>query len=169
MNALKEGLLKLDPGLLLWTIITFIVLVLILWKSAWKPIINALDSRAEKIRKDIEEAGKTRSEAEQVLNRYNEMLDNAKEETAKIIADGKAKAEKISNDIVIRARKDAEGIAERSRQDIALARDAALNDLKVEIANISTAIAAKIIQKNLRPEDQEAIVKDTLSKIDNIQ
>ncbi len=169
MDALKEGLLKLDPGLLLWTIITFIVLVLILWKAAWKPIIEALDSRAERIKKDVEEAGKTRNEAEQVLNRYKEMLDKAKDETAKIIADGKAKAEKISDDIIFKARKDAENIAERSRKDVELAKDTALSDLKLEIANIATAIAAKIIQKNLKPEDQEGIVKDALNKFENIQ
>ncbi len=46
MEVLKEGLLKVDPGLLLWTIITFVVLLLILWKAAWKPIVEALDARS---------------------------------------------------------------------------------------------------------------------------
>jgi F-type H+-transporting ATPase subunit b len=169
MDALKEGLLKLDPGLLLWTIITFIVLVLILWKTAWKPIVASLDSRAEKLRGDIENAEKARLEAEAILHKNKEILDNAKNETAKIIADGKAGAEKIRAEIIAKAGQEAKEIAERSKQEINTAKEKALSELKLEIVNIATDIASKIIVKNLKPEDQEAIVKDALSKVDSIQ
>ncbi|MBN2400889.1 MAG: F0F1 ATP synthase subunit B [Spirochaetes bacterium] len=169
MDALKEGLLKLDPGLLLWTIITFIVLVLILWKAAWKPIVNSLDSRAEKLRGDIEKAEKARLEAEAVLNKNKEILDNAKDETAKIIAEGKVNAEKIRSEIIAKAGQEAGDITERAKREINTAKERALGELKLEIVNIATDIASKIIVKNLKPEDQEAIVKDALSKVDSIQ
>lgn len=169
MDALKEGLLKLDPGLLLWTIITFITLVLILWKAAWKPIIEALDGRAEKVRGDIEKAEKTRLDAEELLRQHREMLDKAKGETAKIIEDGRASAEKLRSEMLEKANQESKEIAERARKDITLAKDKALSELKVEVVNIATDIASKIIAKNLKPEDQDKIVNDTLGGIKNIQ
>lgn len=169
MDALKEGLLKLDPGLLLWTIITFIILVLILWKAAWKPIVASLDSRAEKIRGDLEKTEKARLEAEAILNKNKEVLDKAKDETAKIIADGKASAEKIRSEIIAKATQEAKEAADRSKREIISAKEKALHELKHEIVNIATDIASKIIVKNLKPEDQEAIVKDALGKVDSIQ
>ena len=169
MDALKEGLLKLDPGLLLWTVVTFVILVLILWKTAWKPIIASLDSRAEKLRGDIDKAEKARVEAEAILNKNKEILNNAKDETAGIIAEGKEGAEKIRAEIIAKAGHEAKEIAERSKREIATAKDKAISELKTEIVNIATDIASRIIVKNLNAKDQEAIVKDALSKLDNIQ
>ena len=169
MDALKEGLLKLDPGLLLWTIVTFVILVLILWKAAWKPIVSSLDSRAERLRGDIDKAEKARLEAESILNKNREILENAKDETARIISEGKEGAEKIRAEIIAKAGQEAKEIAERSKREISTAKDKALSELKLEIVNIATDIASRIIVKNLNPKDQEAIVKDALSKLDNIQ
>jgi F-type H+-transporting ATPase subunit b len=169
MDALKEGLLKLDPGLLLWTIITFLVLVLILWKAAWKPIITSLDTRARRLREDIEKTEKARLDAEAVLIKNMEILDKANEETARIIAEGKTGAEKIRAEIIAKAGQDAKEVADRSKREIIAAKEKALSELKIDIVNIATDIASKIIVKNLKPEDQEAIVKDALRKVDSIQ
>src|SRR4030042_6817836 len=98
MDFLKEGLLKVDPGLLLWTIITFLVLVLILWKTAWKPIVDALDARAEKVRFEIDNAERSRQEAERLLSQHKVMMDNARNEAAQIIAKGKEEAEILKNE-----------------------------------------------------------------------
>jgi len=169
MDALKEGLLKVEPGLLLWTIITFLSLVLILWKTAWKPIIESLDARALRLKGDLDKAETTRIEAEAILNKHKELLDSAKDETAKIIADGKAGAEKIRAEIVAKAEQESKEITERSKREVLMAKDKAISELKVEIVNIATDIASKIIAKNLKPEDQLTIVKNALNKIDTIQ
>lgn len=169
MDALKEGLLKVEPGLLLWTIITFLSLVLILWKTAWKPIVESLDARALRIKGDLDKAETTRIEAEAVLNKHKELLDSAKDETAKIIADGKSGAEKIRAEIVAKTEQESKEITERSKREVLMAKDKAISELKVEIVNIATDIASKIIAKNLKPEDQLSIVKNALNKIDTIQ
>lgn len=169
MDALKEGLLKVEPGLLLWTIITFLSLVLILWKTAWKPIIESLDARALRLKGDLDKAETTRIEAEAILNKHKELLDNAKDETAKIIAEGKAGAEKIRAEIIAKAEQESKEITERSKREVLMAKDKAISELKVEIVNIATDIASKIIAKNLKPEDQLAIVNNALNKIDTIQ
>ena len=169
MDVIKEGLLKVDPGLLLWTVITFVVLLLLLWKTAWKPIVEALDARAEKIRGDIDQADKSRQEAEKVLAEHKELMSNAKEESAKIIAQGREEAEKVKNEIIEKAQTEAKDMAERVKKEIAMAKDSALAELKTEVVNISTEIASKIIDKDLKPEDQNALVSEALNKIGTVQ
>ena len=169
MEVIKEGLLKVDPGLMLWTIITFMVLVLILWKSAWKPIVEALDARAEKIRGDIDSAEIARQEAEKLLAQHKELMANAREESNKIIESGRAEADRLKNEILEKANKDAHEISERAKREIGLAKDSALAELKVEIVTLSTEIAARIINKNLNPADQNSLVEETLNKMGTVQ
>ncbi|MCX7679734.1 MAG: F0F1 ATP synthase subunit B [Spirochaetes bacterium] len=169
MEVLKEGLLKVDPGLFLWTVITFIVLFLILWKAAWKPIVDALDARAEKVRSDIENAEMMRIEAEKQLAQHKEMMEKANSEVASIIAEGKAEAERIRSAIIEKANAEAREISEKAKKEIEMAKDKALAEIQTEIVTISTEIAAKIIAKNLNPEDQKKLVEDAISKIGTVQ
>ena len=169
MEIIKEGLLKVDPGLLLWTVITFLILLLILWKAAWKPIVNALDARAEKIRTGLENAEKSRQEAEKVLVEYKTLLVNSKEESTKIIANAKEESDKLGNAIIEKATKEAQELLERTKKELAIAKENALNTLKADIVILSTEIASKIIERNLNPEDQSSIVRETLNKIETVQ
>jgi F-type H+-transporting ATPase subunit b len=169
MEFLKEGLLRVDPGLMLWTIITFIVLVLIMWKAAWRPIVDALDARAEKIRFDIDNAERTRQEAEKLLSQHKAMMDNARNEASQIIAKGREEAEKMKAEIVEKATTESRTIAERAKKEIDLAKDKALLDIKTEVVLLSTEIASKIINKNIKPEDQKALVEEALNKIGTVQ
>ena len=169
MEIIKEGLLKVDPGLLLWTIVTFALLLLILWKFAWKPIIQALDARAEKVRGDIENAEKSRQESEKILAEHRESMSGAREEAAKIVAQGRKEAEDLKNSIVEKAAKEAQELSERVKKEIELAKENAINEIKTEIVVISTEIASKIIERNLTPEDQSSLVKEALNKIGTVQ
>ena len=169
MEVIQEGLLRVEPGLLLWTWVTFVVLLLILWKAAWKPIVEALDARAEKVRGDIENADRARQEAERLLAQHKAMMDNARNEAANFISASKTEAEKMKNEIIEKAGSEAEALAERARKEISLAKDRALADIKAEVVNLSTEIAAKIINKNLNPNDQKALVEETLNKVRTVQ
>jgi len=169
MQAIQEGLLKVDPGLLLWTVITFAILVLLLWKTAWKPVVEALDSRAEKIRNDLETADNNRLEAEKLLEQHKEMMNNARGEAARIISDGKAEADKLKDEILEKANVEAKSLSEKVKREIDLAKDKALSDIKAEVVNLSTEIASKIISKNLNPDDQKNLVEETLNKIETVQ
>jgi len=169
MAVIKEGLLKVDPGLLLWTIITFAVLVLLLWKTAWRPIVDALDARAEKIRGDIENAEKSREEAEKVLAQHSEAMKKAKDEAAEIIAKGREEAEKVKNEIVEKASNEAATIAERARKEVEIAKENAITEIKNEVVLLSTGIASKIISKNINPDDQKALVNEALNKMKTVQ
>lgn len=169
MQAIQEGLLKVHPGLFLWTVITFIVLLLILWKAAWRPIIDALDARAEKIRGDIDSTEKARFEAEKIMAEYKETMANARNESAQIIAKSKEEAEKIRSEILEKAAKDASEIADKTKRDIEAAKDRALVDIKAEIVTFSTEIASKIVKKNINPEDQKSIAEEFFNKMRTVQ
>jgi len=168
MDFLKEGLLKVDPGLLLWTVITFFLLFLLLWKTAWKPIIEALDTRSKKVRGDIEDAEKARLESEKLLGEHVELMKNARQEAAGIIAKGKEEAEVVRGELLENAKKDAVSTVEKAKREIEIAKDTALSDIKNEVVNLSTEIASKVIGRNLNPDDQKSLVEEALSKIETV-
>lgn len=169
MQIIKEGLLRVDPGLLLWTMITFMVLLLLLWKAAWRPIIDALDARSEKVRGDIDKAEKSRQEAEKLLDQYKETMNKAKEEASSIIAKGKEEAEKVRSEIVEKANKEAKDVVDRVKREIELAKDNALAEIKTEIVVLSTDIASKIVKKNISAGDQKSLVDEALKNMRTVQ
>nr|HPG51228.1 F0F1 ATP synthase subunit B [Spirochaetota bacterium] len=168
-DFLKEGLLRVDPGLLLWTVITFLVMMGILWKVAWRPIVDAMDARAEKVRFEIDNAERTRQEAEKLLAQHKAMMDNSRNEAAQIIAKGREEAERMKNEIVEKASAESRTIADRAKKEIELAKDKAIIDIKTEVVVLSTEIASKIINKNIKAEDQKALVEEALNKMGTVQ
>lgn len=165
MEAFQEGLLKVEPGVFLWTLLSFGILLLILWKAAWRPIVSSLDERAGRIRRDMETAEASRKEAETLFLKHKETIENARDEAMKIISEGRADAERIKNDILEKANSEAQSIVQRAHREIEGAKDKAIVELKTEIVSISTDIAAKIIEKNLKPEDQRTLVEQALQKL----
>ncbi len=160
-----ESLLVIEPGLFLWTVITFVILLLILWKAAWKPIVDALDDRAEKVRDDIERAETNRVESEKLLTEHRELLKQAKDTAEKIVSDSKTTAEKVKSEILLKTTEESRELLERAKKEIEVSKERALTEMKSEIVNISTDIAAKIIMKNLKPEDNANLVKETLNTL----
>ena len=169
LQAIEEGLLKLDPGLLLWTIITFFVLVIILWKTAWKPIVGALDARAEKIKNDVDSADKTRQSAEKVLAEYNTIMAGVKDDAFKVLSDAKIEGEKIKADIIKKANQESIVIIEKAKIEIDKAKEIALGEIQKEFLIVSTEIASKIIKKNIDANDQKALVEEALKKFELVE
>lgn len=165
MEAFQEGLLKVEPGVFLWTLLSFGILLLILWKAAWRPIVSSLDERAGRIRRDMETAEASRKEAETLFLKHKETIENARDEAMKIISEGRADAERVKNDILEKANAEAQSIVQRAHREIEGAKDKAIGELKAEIVGISTDIASKIIEKNLKPEDQRSLVEQALQKL----
>jgi F-type H+-transporting ATPase subunit b len=165
LTAFKSGLLSVNLGLFAWTLISFFILLFILWKMAWRPIVNALDARAERIRHDLESAASSRKEAEEVFFKHKEMIEYAHDEAMKIVVEGRSDAERIKNDIVEKANAEAQAIIGRAYREIDMAKEKAIQEIKGEIVNISTLMAEKIIEKNLKAEDQKAMIENELSKL----
>lgn len=161
-------LLHVNPGLVIWTLITFTIVLLILWRFAWKPIVKALDERAGRIHSDLERAEQVRRDAEAKLEEYMGKLNGLRAEGQEIMAEARKDAEEMKEEIGEAARKEAEAIKTRGVRDIQLAMDKALEEYHRNITELSVAIAGQILDKTLSTGDYEKLVSESIAKIKSL-
>lgn len=150
------------------TIVIFALLVAVLGKYAWAPIIAGLKAREEKIRKEIADAEETRAKAEAALRQYNEQLATAEQKARDMLAKATADAENLANQIRARGQQEAEESKERALKDIDAARDQALSEIYQQTADLATRVAEKIIRRNLNPDDQRELVNASLNELQTV-
>lgn len=151
-----------NPGLILWTILTFLVLVVVLRMVAWKPLLHALTAREEKIRMSIQEAEEAQRTAKDLLEEHKRQLARAGEESQRIIKEGREAAEKIKGEIVDRANASSRHMIEQAREEIRREKDAAIIQLRSEVADIAILAAGKLLDANLDTPKQRALVDDVI-------
>ncbi len=162
------ALLDVNPGLLIWTTITFFIVFFMLRFFAWKPIAQAIDARADRIHADLERAESIRKEAEAKYEEYLQKLNSLRQEGHDIVQEAKKDAEKLRQEILDTARKEAEAARLRGVREIQLAKDTALEQLHQEVVNLSIAVAGQLIGRNLNAEDHKRFVTDSVKKIRSI-
>ncbi len=170
MEALFEGgsLLKLSGSLMVWTFIAFGVLVFVLGKFGWAPIIKALDNRRNKIKEDMEAAEANRKKSEEILAQQKEQLSKARSEADQFIAKAKTEAEEVKAEIEKKANAEAANIIDKAKEAVEIAKTKALEDIKSEIGNISVDIASKLIGKALSAKDHEELILNSLKQYQNL-
>ncbi|HEX2868951.1 MAG TPA: F0F1 ATP synthase subunit B [Ignavibacteriales bacterium] len=154
----KPSLLAVNPGLIFWTVVTFVVLLIILKKVAWKPILGVLDERENYIKDSLDRAEKARLEAEKLLEENREALAKTEEEAQKIIAQGREFAEKLKEQIISDSRQEAKKMLEEASAEIRRKNDEAFESLKSQVALIAIQAAEKILKENLDKEKQMHLV-----------
>jgi F-type H+-transporting ATPase subunit b len=163
---MDNPLVQADPGLFIWTIITFLVLLALLAKFAWRPLLAALDSRQETIRKSLDDAQQARQELERLNKESAEILRTARVEAESIIAQSRADGERLREDVKQKARAEAEHIVRNAERQIQLETGRALQQIRREAVDLSVMIASKIIQRNISKEDNERLIEDALKQIE---
>jgi F-type H+-transporting ATPase subunit b len=161
-----DALLKLDLPVAIATIVTFLLLLVILSKTAWKPILSSLKAREEGIRGQIAAAEKANADAQALLADYQRKLSAAAEEARAIVEEGKRDAEAQRLRIEAESKAEAQRERERSRRDIELARDAALKEIYDRVATLSTEIASKILSTRLDPAQHKKLVEDAVTSFE---
>ena len=111
-------MLDINPGLILWTILTFIILLFILSKVGWKPLVNALQAREQSIRDALQKAEEAKRESERLLAENTAAMARANEETSRILKEGRELAEQMKSEIVAKAREGAKALMEQAKEDI---------------------------------------------------
>jgi F-type H+-transporting ATPase subunit b len=164
----EGGLLDFSPVGAIWVLVIFVILVIILQRTAWKNVLAGLKAREERIRKDIADAESARLKSEQALQQYNTTLATAEGKVRDILSQAAVDAEKIGTSIRMRAQQDAEEAKERATKDIESAKQAALVELHNYTAELATSVAEKIIRRNLNPDDQRDLVQQSLSQLQNV-
>ena len=160
-----EKWLSFDPGLFMWTIVTFFIVLAILKWKAWGPLINALDKREEDIREALASAEKARQDAEKASSEYEDMMRKAQAEAQQIVSEGKAAGERVKNDIQSTANDKADEIIEKAKAQIDAERRKAIQEIKSSVVNLSMDAAAKVIERNLDSDDNRKLVDQALEGI----
>ncbi len=158
-------MLKLNPGLIVWTIVVFLALLIILKKFAWKPIIDSLTNREKGIQDAIENAARERREAEQLLVNYREQLAKANEETYKILNSARSDAEKLKSEITLQAQENSKQMIEKAKLEIERNKDEAIQSLKKEVVHLAISAASKILDETLDEEKHKKIVDNHISNV----
>ena len=160
-----EKWLSFDPGLFLWTIVTFFIVLAILKWKAWGPLINALDKREEDIREALASAEKARQDAEKASSEYEDMMRKAQAEAQQIVSEGKAAGERVKNDLQSAANDKADEIIEKAKAQIDAERRKAIQEIKSSVVDLSMEAAAKVIERNLDSDDNRKLVDQALEGI----
>ena len=162
---MNNPLVQLDPGLFVWTILTFLLLVFILAKFAWKPLLKMLQDREDMVRSSLEDAEKAKSELERLNEESEAIMAKARSEAQSILADGKAAAEKVKDDIIAKSKEQANKIREDAGNQIQVEKDKAISEIKKEVINLTLSVAEKLIQKNLSDADNKSLIEKSLKKV----
>jgi len=159
------SLLDVNPGLIFWTVVTFVLLLLILKKMAWKPILTSLSERENFIKDSVERAETAKKEAEEILEENKKNLAMAEENAQKVIAQGREYAENLKTQILAESKAEAKKLVDDASIEIERKNVEAFNNLKDEIAEIAIGAAEKIIRSNLDKEMHEKIVDDFINDL----
>jgi len=162
---MDNPLVQPDPGLFIWTIITFLVLLALLARFAWRPLLQALESRQESIRKSLDDAQRARQELERVQHESAAIVRQARSEAEAIVAQSRSDAERLREEIKQKARTDAESIVRNAERQIQLETGRALQQIRHEAVDLSVQIASKLLQRNLTKEDNERVIDEALKQI----
>ena len=168
LALLEEGggsLVEVNPGLIIWTIVTFIILVIVLKKVAWKPILSALDQREAAIKDSLEAAEKAQEEAKKVLEENKANIKQAEEESKKIIGQSREYAEKLKDQMLQDGKEQAKKIVDEATAEIERKKEAAFEELKTQVAEIAIQAAEKIMNANLDKEAQKKIANKFIGEI----
>ncbi|MBN1764746.1 MAG: F0F1 ATP synthase subunit B [Sedimentisphaerales bacterium] len=154
-----------DLGTAVWTLLLFIILLLILKKWAWGPILSSLQKREDYIRRSIEDAEKSREEAQQALDEYQRQLSQARLEAKAIMEEGRQDAIQLAGEFKHQAETEAHKIRQQAQRDIALAKNQALRDIFQQSSELATDMAARIIGKTLNPDDHRALLQESINRL----
>jgi len=157
MLFLEGGLLDPHIGTIVYVIITFLILLFILGKFAWKPILNGLEEREKRIADAIKKAEDSNKEASEIMAKFDQIIADANAKADQSIRSGKEAAERIRHELVEKAKADAAKLIENAKAEIERDRIAMMQEMKSELVNITISVAEKIIDSNLNDEKNKAL------------
>ena len=164
---MNNPLVQPDPGLFIWTIITFLVLVTILAKFAWKPLLLALESRQALVRKSLDDAVQAKQDLERLTHEAAQIMSKARVDAEAVVARSQGDADRLREEMKQKAKADADVIVKSAQRQIQLETNRALQQIRLEAVDLSVMIASKLIQRNLTKEDNEKLIADALEQVES--
>jgi len=165
---MDNPLVQPDPGLFLWTILTFLVLLVLLAKFAWKPLLALLDRREELIRQSLDDAEKAKQELQRLQQESKEILSKARVEAQSILAKSRSEAEKLKGELRQEAKGQADSILRDAEKQIQVETEKAIAVIKNEVVDLSLLVASMLIKKNLSKEDNQSLIEESLKQVESL-
>src|SRR5215210_1580690 len=155
-----------NVGLMIWTLLAFLVAMFILRKYAWPAITDALDKRQRAIEESIEVAESTRTEAQQLLQEYRERLREARAQADEIVTRARKAGEVHEREALEKAKVQREELLAQTRRDIDAETRRAIQEIRNEVADLTVMATEKVTRKTLDERDQKRLVEEALSELD---
>ncbi len=152
-------------SLIFWELISFGILLWVLYKYALPPILETLETRERKIRESLDQAEQSRVTAEQKLKEYEARLQAAAKEAEALMSDAKQKAQRLLDENELRLRADSQRIKEEASQDIERERRKAVEDIKAQTADLAILVAEKVIGRSLSDDDHRRFAQEALAEV----
>jgi F-type H+-transporting ATPase subunit b len=161
MNPLVQP----DPGLYIWTIVTFLILLGLLARFAWRPLLDALEKRQDAIRAALDDARKAKEELARLQAESARILAEARTEAANIISSTRSDAARFADEMKQKARADAEAVVKHAQREIDTQTNRAIETIRREAIDLSVAVASKILRREISPADNQRLVDDTIREM----
>jgi F-type H+-transporting ATPase subunit b len=159
-------LVRVVPGLMIWTLLAFLVALFVLRKYAWPQITRILDQRQTMIEDSIDAAERTRTEADELLAEYRQRLAEARAQADEIVAKAERAGEVANREALDAAREKREDLLEQTKRDIQAETNRAIQEIRREVADLTVQATEKVTRKTLSAEDQKRLVEEALSELD---
>ncbi len=163
---MNNPLVQPDPGLYIWTIVTFLVLLAVLAKYAWRPLLAALDQRQTSIRQALDDARQAKQELERLNVESQRIMAQARTEADAILSATRSDANRFRDEMKQKAQAEAAAIVRNAERQIEQETVRALQQIRTEAADLSVAIASKILQRTVSKEDNERLIEETFRQIE---
>jgi F-type H+-transporting ATPase subunit b len=164
-----QDLLKVEPAMLLATIVVFVLFAVVLARFAWKPLLTVVDEREKAIREQVDSAERAAAEGRELLAKHQELVRNAGREREEILARATREAEVLHGELAAKARADAEAVVARAREQMQREKDQAIAELRGQVADLAVEAASRIVRSSLSAEVQRRLVDDYIRTLPGSQ
>ena len=162
----SSGLIKVVPGLMIWTIVCFLLTLFVLKRYAFGPIQNMLDERRERIQRSIEEAEHARTEARKLLEEHRALIGQARGQAEEILAEARKVAEAQRQRVKEETEADRQRRLEETRRQIEAETQRALVQIRTEVAELTVIAASKVTGKVLDDDDHRRLISEAIGELD---
>jgi F-type H+-transporting ATPase subunit b len=159
-------LIKVAPGLMIWTLICFAITFFVLKRYAFGPIQTAIDARRERIRQSIDEADRARDEARRLLEEHRALLGQARGQAEEILSEARRVAESQRERVRQETEQDRQRRMDETRRQIEAETQRALGEIRREVAELALVAAEKVTARALRPEDHRKLIDEAIAELD---
>ncbi len=164
----QPSLLQPDLGSVVWSIVLFVLLLVVLGKFVWPQILKGLQDRETKIREDLEQAQQANAQAQAALGEYEQKLAEARAESRQLLDQARADAEELRGKLTGQTEQEIARLRQQATDQIRLAKQQAVQDLYAKAADLTTDIAAKVLQREINEDDARRLVEQSMQQLDKM-